>query len=375
VVPAVIVFVGAVGFVALRLVIAAHGHINRFVMASPPWSNAAKIPPSLKVIPVGYDGQFYYRLALDPFNFHRTAFGITLDAPFRLERIGYPALSWLVSFGRVGWVPVSLLIVNLAAVTGLGFIGGSFARSSGRHALWGLLLAVYFGYVFSLGRDLTEPVAAFMLLAGLLALRKDRPLLAAAFLAYAAISRETVMVAVGAIAVVRIVEIARRQKRFGREDAAWLVPAAAFAGWQLIVRSVIGVFPISSDLKDNSGTPFVALVKAIKNNLQAISPHHAAVDEWIIELAVLAVFVIAAAVSLHTSSIPMREKVAFVFYALGLLTLSSYVWDEHGDLRTLNEVYMFSVLVLLGSKRRLWPFAVLAVVVVAIVGAHRIVAL
>ena len=48
----------------------------------------------------GYDGQFFYRLALDPFTNERTDFGIRLDAPaYRQQRILYPLVVWVVAGG------------------------------------------------------------------------------------------------------------------------------------------------------------------------------------------------------------------------------------------------------------------------------------
>ena len=44
----------------------------------------------------------------------------------------------------------------------------------------------YFGLITSLSRDTAEPLAAVFLLAGLLAIRARRPVLAAALLAYGA---------------------------------------------------------------------------------------------------------------------------------------------------------------------------------------------
>src|SRR5579862_4994732 len=153
-----IALVGATAFVLLRLAVAAKGHVSRFVLAAGPWSHAGRVPRELQLVPgTGYDGQFYFRLALDPANLHHSAYGITLDAPFRLERIAYPVVAWLLALGRPGAVPWTLVVANILSLAVLGALAGALARQAGRHALWGLLLVGYFGLVFSLGRDLTEP--------------------------------------------------------------------------------------------------------------------------------------------------------------------------------------------------------------------------
>jgi hypothetical protein len=102
-----IALTGWASFAVLRLWLTADGDITRFVRAARPYSHRNGVPPGLFVFPGnGYDGQFYYRLALDPADLHRAAFGITLDAPFRVQRIGYPALAWLMSAGQHAWVPL-----------------------------------------------------------------------------------------------------------------------------------------------------------------------------------------------------------------------------------------------------------------------------
>ena len=70
----------------------------------------------------GYDGQFFYRLALNPLNFHHIAYGITMDRSYRYMRIGYPALTWLVSAGQHTLVPVMLVAVNIAAIGVMGYL-------------------------------------------------------------------------------------------------------------------------------------------------------------------------------------------------------------------------------------------------------------
>jgi hypothetical protein len=85
----------------------------------------------------GYDGQFYYRFALDPFKLNGLVDGIGVDSPIRIQRIGYPFLVWLLSGGHAGAVPYLLVVVNIASFVALAALGGLLARSHGRRPLWG----------------------------------------------------------------------------------------------------------------------------------------------------------------------------------------------------------------------------------------------
>jgi hypothetical protein len=112
-------------FIMLRL--AAGGNDpSIFVLAGDKFVDAKHAPESLKVLTNwdGYDGQFFYRLALDPFTTKQTDFGISLDLPpWRQQRIVYPALVWLMSLGRVELVPWMLIAVNYVALCLIGWLG------------------------------------------------------------------------------------------------------------------------------------------------------------------------------------------------------------------------------------------------------------
>ncbi len=370
--PGVVALLAALGYVVIQLQVLAHGNAAWFVKASQPYADPARVPRGLPVLSsYGYDGQFYYRLALDPANLHHTAFGITLDLPFRLQRIGYPLLTWLLSLGQRSWVPVMLVAVNVLALGAIGLLGGMFAREAGRHVLWGLLLAGYFGFVLSLGNDLTEPLAAACLLGGILAYRDRRPVLAGVLLAYGSLTRETIMVAAAAIALTRLIMLARRQARPGRTDLTWLLPAVAFTGWQLVVHAAAGTYPVDADASSNVARPVEAAFTAVRTNL-GLLPHNIPADFWLLELAILAVLAIAAARSLRSTIAPVHERLAFLFFLTESALLSSSVWSGYADFRSLDELYLFAVVIILGSSfRRLEGMAALVAPATILIAIYR----
>jgi hypothetical protein len=277
-----------------------------------------------------------------------------MDRPYRYMRIGYPALTWLFSFGQHVLVPVMLVAVNVAAIGAIGYLGGVFARDGGRHALAGLLLPGYFGLITSLSRDTAEPLAAACLLAGLLAVRARRPVLAALLLAYGALTRETVMVAVAAIAIMRVIGVLRRGQRPGRDDLVWAVPTVAFVAWEVVVKAATGSIPLLADGGRNAGTPFIAPFQAFRSNLAHINTHQFdQYDLWFLELAILALFAIAALASLRSTSAPVHERLALVLYLVEICVVTPSTWGSlDADLRSFIEVYLLAVIILLGTPRR-----------------------
>jgi len=355
---ALIALLAALAFTLARWQTWAHGRISRFILVGRHFATPSQLPRGMPVAKTyGYDGQFFYRLAVNPLNFHHTAYGITMDRPYRYMRIGYPALTWLVSLGRHSLVPVMLAAVNIAAIGALGYLGGVFAARGGRHALAGLLLPGYFGLITSLARDTAEPLAAVLLLAGLLALRDRRPVLAAVLLAYGALTRETVMVAVAAIAIMRVAGILRGRARPGRDDLAWVVPAVVFAAWQVVVKAATGSIPLLADGGRNAGAPFIAPLEAFKHNLGHVHLHQfEQYDLWFLELAILLLFSLAALLCLRSTSAPVHERLAFVLYLVEICVVTPSTWNSlDADMRSFIEVYLLAVIIVLGTPRRIFP--------------------
>jgi hypothetical protein len=297
------------------------------------FTHLKQLPPGVMIgdpNAAGYDGQFYYRLALDPFNWNKTAFGITMDQSYRYTRLGYPVLAWLGSFGQHQLVPVVLVAINLFGVAVMAVLGGMFARESGRHALWGLAFAAYFGLVISVGRDTAEPIAEACMLGGLLAYRRARPVLAAVLFAYGAITRETILLAPAAIALIRLIAMARRRARPGVADLAWVVPAVAYGVVELAVHVVVkGEFPLVANSNRNLAVPFTAMVDALRFDIHHIDTAHLGqIDIALLEYATLGVFILAGLAVLFVTTAPAHERVAFVFFVLQLGLLSSQVWTS-----------------------------------------------
>lgn len=183
----VLVFVGV-------LLVRAGGDPSLLVHAGPPWTDPAQTRGSLTVQEAdeAFDGQFFYRLGISPWSTADAVEGVTFDLPaLRNARWGYGALAFVASAGDPDLVPWALIAVNVVAAAALGGIGGGLARSTGRHAGWGLLFVLWPGFAYSLSLDTSELVASAFLLGGILALRHRRWAAAAALLVAAVLTRDT----------------------------------------------------------------------------------------------------------------------------------------------------------------------------------------
>jgi hypothetical protein len=374
-----IALLGWLAFVLARLEVWANGRITLFIMSGVTFSHPGQMSPRISHVPLaGYDGQFYYRFALNPFNWHPTAYGITVDHNYRYTRLGYPIVTWLLSGGQHAVAPIVLVVVNLLCVAAIGWLGAQFARDSGRHALWGLLFVAYFGLVISVGRDTSEPLADACMLAALLAYRRSRYVLAAVLLAYGVVTNEPILIMAVGIALTRLWAMYRRRVKPGREDLIWVLPGAAYVVLELLEKVLVhGKSGGVADFRQNITVPFWALVRGLFTDFRLMSWTHLGMyDINLIEFIVLAVVLVSGLLVLRSSTAPAHEKTGFVCLVLIEVVMASWqFWGSvFGDGRTYIDAYLLAIVMLLSApatkvtnRRLAWiaAFVVAGLIVVA----------
>jgi hypothetical protein len=209
------------GFVLLRLAFATS--LGGFVVASDEFVDPSRTPDRLEVVTGtrGYDGQFVYRLAVDPWTAEPTEHGIRLDNPaYRQQRIATPVFAWTVAMLPGVSTALALVLVNAAALLVAAWYASRLATEAGRHPLCGLVLAFPACMPISLARDLTEPVAWAAVLAGLYCGRRGRWAAAGVALTVAVLARETSIVVVVGLALGAVIEASRSRSAVARSAVA-----------------------------------------------------------------------------------------------------------------------------------------------------------
>ena len=369
---AILVAIAYGAFILERL--HARDGVTAFIVAGGHFVNAALAPHGLIILAhgPGYDGQFFYRLALDPFNNHVTAYGIRLDRPaYRQQRILYPLIVWLLSFGQVSLVPAMLIFVNYAALITLGFFAGRYAQGFGRSALWGLSAPFYPGFVLSVARDLAEPVAATLLVASLLLAQRRRFVAATIALSLALLTRETMLIVALAVGLVWAVGWLYSWLRAvvprlagGLPSAAWLTslrfpwyfalaPLAVFACWQTILFAEWGQTAYASGA-GNLGVPFEGFARLLSVVASGVTLKQRITYSE--QLGILA-FAVLVSLSLRVTRAPLFLRWAWFFaVALGIC-LTTLVWvDDWAFLRALTEFFLLGDCILIAGRRR-WALA------------------
>ena len=178
----------------LPLLALRHFDASVFVVAGAHYVDAARTHPPLRVKAGsdGYDGQFYYRLAVHPFSLAAQADGITFDHPAkRMQRILYPLLGWAVSLGQAAAASWALLAVNIAGIGVIAWCACYLTMQLGLAPIVPAAIMLWPGFIVTLLHDTTEIVSAAFMLGALCAYLDRRALVYAGLAACAALTRET----------------------------------------------------------------------------------------------------------------------------------------------------------------------------------------
>jgi hypothetical protein len=180
----------------------------------------------------GYDGQFYYQLARDPFEAYR----YMDNAPYRYQRIFYPLLVSMLSLGRSALIPDVMLLVNgVAIVLSVEVMSRLLMRQ--RFSPWlSLPVGLYFGQSAAFLFDTAEPCALCLVCLGCWLMWQRRVFWAALCMGLAALTRETMVLFAAGYMVYFLL---RREWR----SAALLVGVAVvpIVLWLFVLWRIFGV--------------------------------------------------------------------------------------------------------------------------------------
>jgi hypothetical protein len=250
-------------------ILAHHGFDSSvFIVAGDRYVTATQTPAPIIVRPHsdGYDGQFYYRLAVAPLSPRMQAYGVTLVHPaWRMQRILLPLTAYLLSAGQPQWVSTVLFAVNLTGLFAIGWLAMHIARAKRFPLAVPLCIAAWPGLLIALTHDTTEILAAALLLSAVTAWFARRPALSAAMVALASLTRETAILVAAGILVTQLWRLARpasaqRDWRGVGNAAASLVP---FLLWWHFVVTLWQETPQAHGIAHNAGWPLQGWAQAI----------------------------------------------------------------------------------------------------------------
>jgi hypothetical protein len=213
---------------------------------------ARRIDPGFRLVhPGAYDGQFYWGIAVDPVavgDVHQ-AFD---TASYRYGHPLYGWLGWLFSAGQGRAAAAALVAVSLLAM----FAAAAAAAALG--AARGLFVALNPGLLYAGAHGLGEPLAAALLLGGLLAYFRDRRIAALVCFALLPLAKEEFVLVALALAAWELWR--RRGLREAALLSATVLPSVA---WWIYARIALGAWFTTGG--NAIGVPFAGWKRALLN--------------------------------------------------------------------------------------------------------------
>ena len=359
-----ILLVSALIFCSVTLYIASGwGYdFSRFIHAGDVFVDPARVPSGINILAdsFGYDGQFYYRMAMAPFSVDGTRYGISFDVPaLRNQRIIYPLLVYFFSGGKPELVPVSMVIVNLIALLGIALAGSYWSRALGRSPYWGLIFVLYPGFLFSLTRDLTEIVAIFFSISALYFISGRKYLLAFFLLTFGLLTRETALIFYAGAYAALLADYHEKKTVSARLLLFALAPLAIFVLWQLRLRQIWDGLPLLVDASHN----FISL--PLSGALTGLSIWSREVSYNYIGAGFVFMICLAGIVSTRRSSAYNFVKYSWLL-AFGLFIFwAPTLWSEDITFfRAFSEMFILSTSLVMGNRsltaRYVYPAIVIA---------------
>jgi hypothetical protein len=189
--------------------------------------------------PGGYDGQFMYFAAFDPWlQVRPDRFLVTCDfidaMPYRYGRIGFVWLTKLAALNQWQHYPRAMAWLAASGMVMTALVLVALARHAGVSPAWGLLALAIPGLWRSLHFALPEPIAAALLAGAFLCLARERVVGAAVLFAAAMLIRETVILAVAIACLFLFL-----QKRRGAAAGVFAAAVTPYVLWRLFVGFIL----------------------------------------------------------------------------------------------------------------------------------------
>jgi hypothetical protein len=238
------------------------------------------------------------------------------SAAYRYQRILYPALGRVFSFGQESLVAWILLGINVFAyAVGAGLLA-QILRGFGAQWWAAFAYTLWMGNLYALRFGLAELLCFALALAAILAYQKQRWRASIVFLVLSALTKEIGIVFAGALALHLLGSTVAEALSSGNADrlamlkSAFIagVPVAAFVGWGALLTFWLGESPTSPGAASFNLIPFVGL----------------GAENSVAELVLLFIWLVIPATALFIAAVVKWVRTRDLSLAISLVLLCAY---------------------------------------------------
>jgi hypothetical protein len=291
----------------------------------------------MDVVLTSGDGQAFAVIAQDPLLQRPSVMSNPAEFVYRAQRPVWGYLAWIGSAGQrqlTGWILAILAVLSCGAVCA---VAALLLAQRGRSPWWGLVV-VFAG--FETLTELTPELFALALVgAGILFWQRERRVAAVVAFSFAALTRETMLVAVAALVCWELVNCVGSIRNRVFRVAPLAFPLGVYLAWIGILRLRFGSWPFNRSQGRLSfpGSGLFAGLRASDNSSVILT--------WVVVGAALCIAAIVYA---------RRDVLAWIAVAFGLFgsMLGPGVWVANaGYQRVLLPLYVFAAVAVLGAVK------------------------
>ncbi|BAP18352.1 hypothetical protein ETSB_1634 [cyanobacterium endosymbiont of Epithemia turgida isolate EtSB Lake Yunoko] len=285
---------------------------------------------------IGYDGQQFLSLALDPFLQNSETIN-TLDHPiYRYRRILYPLISYLFSFGNRTLIPYIMVAINCLSIIGIVWIISLYFQSNQEQKWQPLLTLCIPGVWIVLSLGTADLVSSLLLIVSFHCYRYNKPILTAFTISLACLTRETLLLIWLAILFTSIIQQKKEQSK--QLLWAWIPPFL----WTIYISALNLSGTVR--VKANFGYPFMGIYNKFISLFMGEFKGENLFEAYLFILIFIIFITIFAISAFHRKDNQLIQFSALLYgamFVMSSMTILSYYLDYS---RVFIDIYFFLLL-------------------------------
>ncbi len=293
----------------------------------------------------GYDGQFYIRLALNPFELNWPHDNLPETNPsYRYSRIGYPLILWIFSFLFKEYIIYLSVLINIIGILFIYFINRLNFEILGIDKKLSIFCAFLPGYYFVISRATCEIYEIVFISLSILFFLRNKLILFSFCVFFSFLIRETAFIFYLIIIFLSFFSNLNIKKQY------LFIPFLLYLFWQFCLYIFFGNIPFGTGVNTNFSTPLLGIIEIFnfpryQNNIfQGIT--------YVTEYIYIFFIIFLCIFSFKSHHYKDFLFLSFIAYLIYFLLLNEVVLGtDWGFMRILLELNYLSTIIILRSKK------------------------
>ena len=287
---------------------------------------------------IGYDGQYYCRMAIEPFNFSNEALGVSFESPsYRYSRIIYPLIAWLFSLGIPMISIFNLFFINLICLIFMYILGKKYFKFD--------YFIFFLPFIpFVIFRNTAEILSIFFIILSIISFDKKRLLLFSIFSTLAILTRETSLI----FYIVATLFFIFKNKIKLIDFVILFLPGIFFILWRLFLLITFGDLPEDIGTKVNFNLNELSFFTSYFNLFFKLNEIKFFIH--FIQLSIILIFCTVVLFNLKFKELSYIE-VSFLIYLIFFNFLAAHIYiSDFAFFRVLPELFLLGFIIMFKNK-------------------------